>query len=315
MSNYRLELTAKTQMRRLSWKRLSAGSPKHWGPRIVHFRAHDGYPIAVRVWEPDRPIAQIVFLHGIISHGGWYLTSCNDLARSGFSVHFLERRGSGINSSARGDVDRFETWINDVELYLASLPQDPPRLLIGISWGGKLAMAFLRRRHRLIDGLGLLCPGLFALKGANAWQRYALSLIGNSPWRTHKVTVPLQDPSLFTRDANWQEFIRSDPLALRKVTIRFALADQQLSRYATTWTASLSFPLLLMLAGKDRIIDNGLVRSFFEQQVHTQSHIIEFDDATHTFDFDPIAPTYIDHLTGWAHDVAVSVRREKAMGR
>ena len=303
MSNYQLELTPKTPIRRFSWKRLFVRSPKPLGPRIVHFRAHDGYVFAVRVWEPDYPVARIVCLHGIISHGGWYLSSCNNLASSGFAVHFLERRGSGINPAARGDVDRYETWLNDVEQYMSSLPPNVPRLLIGISWGGKLATAVLRRCRHLIDGLGLICPGLFALKGANAWQRQSLTLIGKTPWRTRKVAIPLQEPSLFTQDRDWQEYIRTDPLALRRITIRFALADQQLSKYATTLNESLSRPCLLMLAGKDRVIDNGLVRRFVAHHGGTMPRIVEYDDATHTFEFDPIAPTYINHLKEWAHDV------------
>src|SRR5688500_158432 len=103
--------------------------------RIARYDCPDGYRCAVRIWKADAPLARAVLLHGIVSHGGWYSASCRRLAEAGIEVHFLDRRGSGLNAAGRGDVDRYETWLDDVEGYLAGLPADSPRLLLGISWG------------------------------------------------------------------------------------------------------------------------------------------------------------------------------------
>ena len=146
------------------------------GPRIEYVTAADGYRFAVRVWEAQRPVARMIWLHGIISHGGWYLGSCSHLARSGLEVHFLDRRGSGLNPAARGHADWHETWMTDVEGYLERVPPDLPTILMGISWGGKLAVAVARRNRRLIDGLGLLGPGLFAKKGPGPAGQFAVHL-------------------------------------------------------------------------------------------------------------------------------------------
>ena len=75
-------------------------------PVIQQYASTDDVSLATRVWSVEDPIAEVVFLHGIISHGGWYLESCSNLASHGFQVHFLERRGSGLNGSGRGDVDQ-----------------------------------------------------------------------------------------------------------------------------------------------------------------------------------------------------------------
>ena len=53
--------------------------------------------------EPGR----VIFLHGIQSHGGWYPRSCSKVAAAGYEVFFLERRGCGLNSEARGDAPSF----------------------------------------------------------------------------------------------------------------------------------------------------------------------------------------------------------------
>lgn len=274
-------------------------------PRIAWSTCSDGYRCAVRIWDTDAPIARLVCLHGIISHGGWYLSSCRYLAEAGFEVHFLDRRGSGLNQQDRGDVPRgYRTWLSDVEGYLESLPADRPRLLLGISWGGRLATAVARNRPQLVDGLGLLCPGLSAQKGANGLQRLFLSIAGRGPrLYRRRVTIPLRDPALFADLPQWRDYIGSDPLTLRKVTLRFALADLHLSRYAVESPQSIRAPVLLTLAGRDRIIDNaGTLR--FVEQIPGEKRVIEYPDAAHTLEFERDPSPYFRDLSQWARDVA-----------
>jgi len=277
-------------------------------PRITHFDADDGYRFGVRAWEAQGtavPRARVVCLHGIISHGGWYHPSCRELARTGCEVHFLDRRGSGLNRVGRGDVDRWERWPDDVEGYLAHLPDGPPRVLLGISWGGKLAAAVARRRPELVDALGLICPGLFGKKGANAVQRAALRLAGAAGLKHLRVTVPLRDPALFTGHARWRAYVGADPLALRKVTVRFALADLELTRYATEAPEEVRpGAALLVLAGRDRIIDNARVRRYFDRLGTPQRRLVEYPEATHTLEFEPDPAAYLRDLCAWVVGVS-----------
>ena len=231
-------------------------------PRIAWFTAADGYRLAARVYDASaQPAARVIFLHGIISHGGWYLAGCRHMAAAGIETHFLDRRGSGLNTSQRGDVDHYRTWLGDVEGYLDHLPVGPPTFLLGISWGGKLAAAVARHYRGPLAGLGLLCPGLYARQGAGPLARFGLRIAQRLGLGRLRVTIPLDDPTLFTADAQWQTYVSGDPLALRQVTIRFALADLDLTRYARE-AQEIRMPTLLVLAGRDRIIDNARVRAF-----------------------------------------------------
>ena len=143
-------------------------------PVIRFHNAPDGRRLALRHWETEAPIAEVVFLHGIISHGGWYQSSCGHLASQGFSVHFLDRRGSGLNCENRGDVDRWTTWTDDIVSYLQQLPSGRPIILGGISWGGILATSVARSHGDLLSGLLLSCPGLCSAKAANSLRRFAV---------------------------------------------------------------------------------------------------------------------------------------------
>lgn len=271
-------------------------------PEIRFFEAEDGYRGAVRVWPQRDPLGCIVCVHGIVSHGAWYLSSCRYLAQAGFEVHFVERRGSGLNLREPGDVNRYETWLDDIEGYLSALPKNVPRLLFGISWGGKLAAAVARHRPKLLAGIGLLCPGLFAKQFPSRLKYTALDVARRCGLANKRVTIPLQDPALFTESPALQEYVRRDPLTLRKVTVRFALEDRKLTGYATEAPQEITVPVFVALAGKERIVDNGRVRRFFDQLGSPEKQLIEYPEAAHTLEFEPDPSKYFADLVRWSLD-------------
>jgi alpha-beta hydrolase superfamily lysophospholipase len=269
-------------------------------PRIEWYQAGDGRRLVVRVWRTTvPPRARVVLLHGVLSHGGWYSASCAYLSGSGSEVHFLERRGSGINVDFRGDVDRWPTWPEDVESYLNQLPTNCPRVLGGISWGGKLAAAVARRHSDLVDGLILICPGIYAHQQPGRWQKLALQLARIPRIGSRYVPVPLEDAGLFTDHVAHRQFVARDPLALRQVTLRFALADQQLTQFAREAPSSLHMPTLLVLAGRDPIVENASMREYFRALAARDTTLHEYPDATHTLEFDPAAQSYMQDLARW----------------
>ncbi|MFW6169223.1 MAG: alpha/beta fold hydrolase [Planctomycetota bacterium] len=273
-------------------------------PEIRFRESRDGYLLASRVWDTDDPLAEVLFLHGIVSHGGWYLASCQFLATHQFRVHVLDRRGSGLNERQRGHVDRWETWLEDVENYFDTFTGSAPRLLLGVSWGGILATALARRNGTTISGLGLLCPGLFPRQAANVFQRVAPRMACGLGLRKPRVAIPLRDPALFTNSTQGQAYVGKDPLALREITLSFAVENQKLVRYATQNPEDIHVPSLLMLAGKDAIVDNAKTRNFFKRISHPKRTIIEYPEASHTLEFEPDPTRYFQDLTRWCRNIA-----------
>ncbi len=267
--------------------------------RIDYYTAGD-YRCAVRVWEAKDPIADVLLIHGIISHSGWYGVSCQRLAEQGFNVHALDRRGSGLNFLDRGDIDHWKTWFDDVNHYMDLLSSQRPRLMLGVSWGGKFVAAYARRFPDSVCGIGLLCPGIYSQRFPGPITCSALSLASAVGLQTKRVTIPLQDAALFTNTPEHRDYIRDDPFTLRKVTIRFALEDQKLTRYARQAPEDIQIPTLMVLAEGDRVVDNSRLRSFFESLGTNDKNLIEFVNAAHTLEFEPDPSRYINNLCGWA---------------
>jgi alpha-beta hydrolase superfamily lysophospholipase len=232
------------------------------------------------------------------------MRSCAHLVQADFDVHFLDRRGSGLNVEAPGDIDCWTTWIDDVTAYLEQLRGGPPIVLCGISWGGKLAAAVARRRPASIQALALICPGLYSPHEPGLLKRMALAAPGGSRRQKRRVRIPLERPALFTDSPVWQEFIEHDPLTLRRVTWRFAQEDRQLTRYARMAAPFLHMPVLLMLSGRDRIVDNSRTRAFFNRTGSRFRTLVEYPNAAHTLEFEPDPEPYFADLKSWVTAVA-----------
>ena len=70
-------------------------------PQDVTLEMSDGYSIRSRWWPGSGDGVSVVYLHGIQSHGEWFLGTASRLAASGAAVLLPDRRGSGLNREAR----------------------------------------------------------------------------------------------------------------------------------------------------------------------------------------------------------------------
>jgi alpha-beta hydrolase superfamily lysophospholipase len=264
--------------------------------------AGDGYRWHYRRYAPHGPArARVVCLHGIQSHAGWYEHSCGRLAAAGYAVSFLDRRGAGANPEARGDTPGFRRLLDDVAEFLRSPAPDEvglPVFLLAISWGGKPAVALQKRHPGLVDGLALLCPGFCPVVGPTRKQRLGI-LWARLTAPARLFPVPLSDPELFTATPDRQDFIRRDPLALRQATARFFVESVRLDAYLRWARKHVHVPVLLLLAGRDRIIDNARTRRFVARFPATDKEIIEYPEAHHTLEFEPDPGPFLAGLLRW----------------
>lgn len=254
--------------------------------------------------EPRLIRGTILSLHGIQSHAGWYARSSRRLAEAGFDVRFLDRRGSGLSKGARGHAEHWERLVNDVVATLRWIRHERPPgpiVLQAVSWGGKLAATVARLHPELIDALALLYPGIHARVRPSFRQTLLLKLADFARVRRRSVLIPLDDPTLFTSDPAWQQFLREDPLSIRVATTGFLNADRHLSDLAQKSGAEVRCPVLLMLAGRDRIIDNAAMKRFFATIVSGAKTLVEFPEAAHTLEFEPCFEEYVQKLIAWLH--------------
>jgi acylglycerol lipase len=272
------------------------------GSLVRMFVASDGYPLHVRLWPAGaQPRGQVVVLHGVQSHGGWYHRLGSLLASAGYGASFPDRRGSGANARDRGHAPSARRLNLDLAEWLREVRHEHPELpvaMAGISWGGKLAVIAAGRHPELVDALALICPGLHPRVGVSRKERLEIAWAFFTNPRKNFV-IPLSDPGLFTDNPEGQAFIASDPYSLREGTAGLLAASFIIDRLVARAPARIHQPALLMLAGEDRIVDNARTLTYFERLASPQRQVIEYPYGHHTLEFDREPSRYALDLVAW----------------
>ncbi len=265
----------------------------------------DGYRAHARWWCPPNPRGAVLYFHGIQSHGGWYERSGARLADRQLAVLMPDRRGSGRNRQQRGHVDSVERCIQDGKDALELIQQRtgfPTVHLVGVSWGGRLAVALVDAEPQCIRTISLVAPGLFPKVDISTGEklRVAMSMLNE---RSRLFDIPLNDPGLFTTNPERIAFFRADDLKLTQVSASFLLASRRLDRRIrrldrSDWKGAIH----LLLAGRDKIIDNEPTRRWFHNLALPDGKISEYADAEHTLEFEPDPDAFFSALTDWIAD-------------
>jgi len=262
----------------------------------------DGVPIHVRWWRPAKPRGAVLCFHGIQSHGGWYESSGAALAAAGLTVLMPDRRGSGLNGPPRGHLDSANQCFDDTYHLLDRLRAETDRdaaHVIGISWGGRQAVLLARRQPEHVHSLTLVAPGLFPKVDMTMTEKFrvAMSMVNA---RERLFDIPLCDARLFTTNPDQIRYVEHDELKLRRVSAGFLLASRRLDREIRTLSESpYRGPIHLILAGKDRIIDNERTRRWLRDLPSPDRRITDYPNASHTIEFEPDPKEFFDDLSGW----------------
>jgi acylglycerol lipase len=253
------------------------------------YTGSDGAVLGYIKYEKAGTKRALVYLHGIESHSGWFAQAATLLRDRGYDVYCLDRRGSGINRENRGFVsghaDSYETLVADLTAFIQPLRNRYDSVfLLGLSWGGKLALGYGLTHPEDIGGLVLITPGIRALVDVSLFTKLKIVLFSRIH-PTEPIASPIR-PEMFTTTPRNLDFIERDPLRLTYGTAGFYWESHRLDGYIDNRISNLRLPVQLFLAGGDRIIDNEGVRRVLEQGAQDQLEIVTYEDQTHSLQLD-----------------------------
>ena len=270
-------------------------------PERISLKLSDGYETVLYVHHAPagaRAALPVLQLHGIQSHPGWFGASAAAMAQAGRPVYQLTRRGSGENAASRGDAPCARRLLDDVRdacQFVLRREKCEQLNLAGISWGGKLAARYCcePQAAAAVSSLTLVAPGIvpqvdlpLAKKLAVAWS------LATNPGRLFD--IPLSDVELFTDNPAMRDYLRHDPLRLHQATARFLYISRKLDlQLRRAKAGAIRLPVTLLLAKRDRIIDNARTQAMVEKLAQARPRVALFD-AAHTLEFELDAREYMN---------------------
>jgi alpha-beta hydrolase superfamily lysophospholipase len=259
----------------------------------VELTLPDGYVTSAHVWTPTEATGRlpVVYLHGIQSHPGWYVASSQALRDNGHAVYQITRRGSGDNMRQRGHARTAGQLLRDVDAACRFAIEQtglPTCHLLGVSWGGKLAAAYMAAHKRTaeIASLTMVAPGIAGqVRPPFATQLAAGLCFG--VWPTKRLAIPLDDVELFTDNEPMRAYLRADACQLHHGTARLFVISKRLDwMIRGTKPGCIDVPTTLLLAERDRIIHNAKTAHAVNRLTDDRA-AVRMLDACHTMDFEP----------------------------
>lgn len=214
----------------------------------------DGVTQLQRRWRPASTSATksaIVVVHGLGEHSGSYEHTGRYLAERGHDVVAFDNRGFGQSGGPRGHIDRFKTYVDDVEDLVVERRQlGLPVVLLGHSLGGLIAASYVVGDRPSPDVLVLSAPALNA--NLPLWKRTAAPLLARL---APKLFVPTDfEASILTRDPEIQPTYAADELRVRGSTARLGEESFEAMRTVTRGLRRITLPTYVLHGGDDTLV-------------------------------------------------------------
>jgi lysophospholipase len=229
------------------------------------FAATDGTTLQVHGWVVPGARAAVLLSHGLGEHAGRYDRFATALAGEGISVYAPDHRGHGRSGGVRGHVARFGEYVDDFEAFRRhvepSIPAALPRVLLGHSMGGLIALRYLQTHPEAPFRAAVLsAPLLAAHVRAPRWKTAlagTLSRVAPSLRLANEI-----DPAGLSADGAYVATYRDDPLVHPWITPRLYTELLAAMAAARAGGAALRIPLLFVLPGRDPIVDADVSAAF-----------------------------------------------------
>ena len=264
---------------------------------VVHWFERGGVRLRAAHW-PRGERGTVLLLSGRTDYIERFDEPVGEWQRRGYAVWMLDWRGQGASQRLlpdplRNHVKSFADYVADAEYVLYHATQQAPRgaqfLLMGHSMGGHLGAHLLARQPGLFAGAILSAPMIDFVRGSPMPRRLALllaHLICLRPGMAHRF-----GPGTSARTSAERPFL-DNPLTscpdryARQIALMLAQPELVVAgatwgwlRAALTSTIALNrattiqritMPVLVALAGADRLVDNAAIRRFARLLPHGQ---------------------------------------------
>jgi alpha-beta hydrolase superfamily lysophospholipase len=188
-----------------------------WGQHAeTRLKSKDGLDLFFQSWRPSGSEAKaaVLVVHGLKDHSDRYSGFASALVSAGYAVYAFDLRGHGDSSGDRVWVDRFDDYLDDVDVALAEVRKAEPNkkvFVFGHSMGGAIVALFALERSPKPAGIVLSAAALkVSAGGAVRGTTKALGAV------FPRLAVFSLDDSKFSRDPDVVADMTKDPLVYDK---------------------------------------------------------------------------------------------------
>ena len=241
--------------------------------------------ITYRAWRVKKPRAAAVMVHGMGASSSRFEELSVFLNKSKISCYAVELEGHGALSGGEGhqkghvkSASVFHSEIKNLKKLALNECGEVPFFIIGESMGGLIASSHVLFHDSAYAGLILSVPAFKDRFSWNFFQRAAifLKLMGHAaegveaPYRLEDLT---SDPAILKKiKKDPSEHKKASPSLLRELFIEMFRVS--------AFIGKLSVPVLMLLSGRDALIDTEYSKKIFNK-IKCPKDVIVYENSLH----------------------------------
>jgi alpha-beta hydrolase superfamily lysophospholipase len=231
-------------------------------------KSFDGLNLNLRFYDSVVKTDKILLItHGYGEHQGYYEDMAAYFAANGFNVLSYDLRSHGRSEGRRGDVPKFQYFIDDLTFIIGQMKNQYPYsdfFLLGHSLGGNIIINYL-----LINS----DPHIKKAIATSPWLRLAfepplikkiMAKIGLALFPSLVIKGELNIKNL-SRNQQFIKSFESDPLNYDLISSRYYKEIIDAGEYTLANAEKLSTPLLVCHGDNDNITSYGTSKLFAEK--------------------------------------------------
>ena len=272
---------------------MTARSPGSFATRHTsgQFSGAGGERLHLQAWlpagdEPGAPApetaAAIAVVHGYGDHGGRYTWLGEDMAARGYALYAYDLRGHGHSSGARGQIGRFDEYLDDTGQFLDEVRQaqpGKPLFLLGHSMGGLVCARLAEEGSLEVTGLVLSSPFLQLAEAVPPSRLYALKVLARV-WPDRDIGNTVRAEHLSHDEAVVGAYV-TDRLVHHVAPARWASQILQAQDAAMAGASTIAVPLLVLYGTDDQVVDTAFIEELYSRTSSADKSILRYEGFYH----------------------------------
>lgn len=248
-----------------------------------HFKGFDGAELFYQTWTPDGATrGTVIVTHGLAEHSECYHPLAKTLADDGWLVYGWDLRGHGKSEGKRGYVKDVSQFKDDLEVFhklVVKQSKSENLIFFGHSTGGMITIDFLESHDVPCTAAVLSSPALgLTAKVPKIKEALAHFAVKFLPTLTMHNEIKYSDLS---HDEAMLKSYAADTLRHDKISSGLFLTMVENFPKLQAGAQKLKMPVLMQLAGDDRLVSTEAAREFFEKLPNKKNKLYTYAESFH----------------------------------
>ena len=249
--------------------------------------------------KTNAPKANIALFHGLSQNNDIFIEYAMQFVLNGYKVHTIDFRGYGWSTGVRGDATIIE-FQKDVATVLSQVDPELPLFIYAHSMGCMIVNSFLINNPKLnISGVILSAPLTGAPKNVHIdrFRLYLLSVVSSE--LPEFMANPRTDVGYVTKKAKILKWYLTNSRVVPIMNSRQAHSLLTFMFHFKYNSKQFKYPILIHIGSEDKIVNNEVTKSFYENLGTEDKQMFEYEGAFHELQYEDCKKEMLKNTLDW----------------